>query len=273
MKGYSTISLLRVATFHLSALAVLWVGYSRLALAVFVLTFYLRHVGLSAGYHRYFSHRAFQTSRALQLLLAAAGTTTGQKGPLSWATSHRAHHEAPDGPRDPHSPLHGGWFHAHLGWLLRENALPTSPQLVREFERFPEILFLNRHYNLGFGAYILGLYALGRGAGGEATAWQLVLWGGVLSTLLLLHTTGLVNSTTHLVGRRTYDTDDNSRDLFLLFPLAIGESWHNSHHRCPWSANTGLRRWQWDPVYWLLRASAKLGLVWNVRDARATGAG
>jgi stearoyl-CoA desaturase (Delta-9 desaturase) len=94
-----------------------------------------------------------------------------------------------------------------------------------------------------------------------------VVWGGVLSTLVLLHTTGLVNSTTHLVGRRTYETGDNSRDLFLLFPLAIGESWHNSHHRAPWSANTGLRRWQWDPVYWLLRASGKLGLVWNLRDA------
>jgi stearoyl-CoA desaturase (delta-9 desaturase) len=267
--GYSAVSVVRVITFHLCALAVFYVGWSPLALAVFVASFYVRHVALSAGYHRYFSHRSFQCGRLVQFLLALGGTTTGQRGPLSWATSHRTHHETSDTPDDPHSPVHGSWFDAQLGWILRKDALPTSERLQGEFQRFPEIAFLNRHYNLGFGLYIAGLYALGLVGGGALTPGQSVVWGGVLSTLLLLHTTGLINSTTHLVGHRPHDTGDNSRDLPWLFPLAVGESWHNSHHRYPWSANTALHRRTADPVYWILCGAARLGLVWGIKDARA----
>jgi len=257
----------RVAAFHLSAFTVLWIGCSRATFVVFVVTFYLRSLALSAGYHRYFAHRSFETSRAFQLLLAIAGSATGQKGPLTWATSHRVHHQNSDGPIDPHSPVHRGWFDAQIGWVLRKNSLSTSPQIESEFAQAPEIVFVNRHYYLGFCAYVGSLCLVGAMLHDMA---GVLLWGGVMSTLVLVHTTGLINSTLHTMGGQPHSTGDNSRNLALLLPLALGESWHNNHHRYPSSANTAFRRGQIDPVFLILRGLAALRIVWNLRQPIVT---
>jgi stearoyl-CoA desaturase (delta-9 desaturase) len=261
--AYSVVSVLRTTTFHLLALGVFWVGVSRAALLVFFASYYVRSLAISLGYHRYFSHRTFETSRAFQALLAFVGSMAGQKGPLTWATSHRSHHETADTCDDPHSPRHGGFFHAHLGWVLRKESLPTSACIAAEFSQAPEILFFNRYPNVGFGFFLIVLLGIGIVLGDVA---RVMIWGGVLSTLLLLHTTGFINSVLHSLGSRPYGTHDDSRNLLFLLPFAIGENWHNNHHRYPGSANTALLPGQVDPAFVVLSWFSALGLVWNVRS-------
>ncbi|MFK5923700.1 MAG: acyl-CoA desaturase [Verrucomicrobiota bacterium] len=270
--AYSSISVTRVILFHLSSLFVFVVGWSPVALLVFVLTFFVRLFSIAGGYHRYFSHRSFKTSRWFQFVLALVGTTTGQKGPLSWASSHRDHHRYADTPEDPHSPVIHGWFHAHLGWVLKKRALPTSEKLLKEYSSYPEIEFLNKFHYLGFLVYLIFLYLLGfylnskfpelRTSGG-----QLLIWGGVLSTLFLLHGTCMTNSLTHLIGREDYKTDDSSKNLSWLYFFTFGENWHNTHHKFPGSANTGIRKGQIDFIYIMILALEKLGIVWDVQKA------
>lgn len=268
--SYSVISMVRVLLFHASALFVFVVGWSPLALGVFLLSFFVRLFSISGGYHRYFSHRSYKTSRWFQFLLAGIGTTTGQKGPLSWATSHRDHHRYADTPSDPHSPLIYGWFHAHIGWVLTRRALPTSKHILKEYSEYPEIVFLNRFHYLGFTLYLLILFLLGTilniyFPNLHTSGWQLLVWGGVLSTLFLLHGTCMINSLTHLVGEVDYETEDCSKNLSWLYLFTFGENWHNTHHKYPKSANTGIKRGQIDLIYYMILALEKLGVVWDVQ--------
>lgn len=271
-KGYSAVSVFRVLLFHFAALLVFVVGWSLAANIVFVLTYLVRLFSIAGGYHRYFTHRSYKTSRWFQFVLACIGTTTGQKGPLSWATSHRDHHKYSDTPRDPHSPVFHGWFHAHIGWILRKGALPTSEKLRIEFSSYPEIGFLNRFHYLGFLLYLALLFLLGRllevyFPNLNTNGWQLLIWGGVLSTLLLLHGTCMINSLTHLVGRSEYNTCDSSKNLSWIYMLSFGENWHNTHHKFPGSANNGVLRGQIDLIYYMIVTLKKLGVVWDVQNA------
>jgi stearoyl-CoA desaturase (delta-9 desaturase) len=217
--------------------------------------------GITAGYHRYFSHRAFRTSRAFQLVLAILGAASAQKGPLWWAAHHRDHHRWSDGPEDIHSPLRHGFWWSHVGWILSRRYDATKLGRVKDLARFAELRWLDRWHLAVPGALAAGLFL----AGGLPA----LLWGFFVSTVLLWHGTFVINSLAHVLGSRRYATADGSRNSLLLALVTFGEGWHNNHHFYPSAANQGFFWWEVDVSYYALRALAALGVVRDLRTPPA----
>jgi stearoyl-CoA desaturase (delta-9 desaturase) len=249
---------------HLAVLLVFFVPFSAPLLVLCLGSYALRMWAITAGYHRYFSHRSFKTSRAFQLVMAVLGTTAMQNGPLWWASWHRRHHKYSDGPGDTHSPVQRGFFHAHVGWFL--NGSHDMPNLanVRDLVRYPELRFLDRHKWLPLVLYGLGMFLLAGFPG--------VVWGFVVSTIACLHATMCINSLAHLWGSRRYATADDSRNNALLALVTLGEGWHNNHHFDMNAARQGRTFWELDVTYYSLKFLELLGIVWDVRPPR-TGTG
>jgi stearoyl-CoA desaturase (delta-9 desaturase) len=242
---------------HLGCLAAFWQGASRSAVMVCLATYTVRAFGIGAGFHRYFSHRSFKTSRGFQYVLAVLGTMAVQKGVLWWAAHHRRHHQYADQEGDPHSPARGGFWWSHLGWFLAPDYEATDWSRIRDFACYPELVWLNEHALVPPLALAGGLYLAG------GLEW--LLWGFVVSTTLLWHMTYAVNSLAHRWGRRRYETPDESRNNLWLALLYLGEGWHNNHHRHMSSARAGLRWWEIDPIYWVLVSFSYLGVTWDLR--------
>ncbi len=268
---------LRVIPFiglHLMCLGVIWVGVSPIAVAVAVGLYGVRMFAITAFYHRYFGHRAFQTSRPVQLIFAALASSAAQRGPLWWASHHRAHHRHADTEEDAHSPDRRGFWWSHAGWFLSRANFPIRWRLVRDFERFPELRFLDRFDVLMPALLGLGLFGMGEVLAAVAPHWgtsgaQLLIWGFFVSTVVLYHATFCINSLAHRVGSRRYETRDASRNNALLALLTLGEGWHNNHHHYPASARQGFRWWELDLTYWGLRLLAVFGIVWKLRPVPA----
>jgi len=255
---------------HVGCLGVLATGVSPAALVVCGALYVLRLVGLTAGYHRLLSHRAFRTGRGLQLALAFLGASAAQLGPLWWAGQHRLHHRHADTPADPHSARCRGLWWAHLGWLLRRRHSATPLDVVPDLARFPELRWLDRWHLVAPASLVLGLFALGealsRLAPGLGTDGpQLVVWGFCVSTVLLYHAVFAVNSVGHAFGGQRFPGPDDSRNNRLLALLLLGDGWHNNHHRFPASARHGLSPREPDPTYALLRGLVRLGLARDLR--------
>ena len=233
---------------------------------------YVLHVfALTAGYHRYFSHKSFKTSRAFQFVLAALGTSAAQRDPLWWASHHRVHHQTSDTEDDIHSPRQHGFWWAHMGWVMKRELMETRFERIRDFARYPELMWLNRHPYMP--AVILAVLLLGLGSllNGLRPDWgvsgpQFLFYGFFLSTVLVYHVTFCINSVSHVFGRRVYETGDDSRNNWLLGLLAMGEGWHNNHHRYAVSARQGFRWWEIDLSYMILRMFQWVGLVWDIRE-------
>jgi stearoyl-CoA desaturase (Delta-9 desaturase) len=234
------------------ALGFSWTGLL-LALALYVVRMFF----VTAGYHRYFSHRSFKTSRAFQLVLAVGAQTALQRGVLWWASTHRHHHAHSDGPEDVHSPARDGFWWSHLGWQLDPESNKADPERVRDLSRFPELRLLDRWGHVPGIALAVALALIG---GAHAA-----VWGFFVSTTLLWHGTFLINSLAHVIGSRRYPTTDDSRNHWALAVATLGEGWHNNHHHYMSSARQGFRWWEIDPTYYGLRALALLRLVWDVR--------
>ena len=264
---------LRVVPFvglHLAALAAPWVGVSAVAVVTAVALYALRMFAVTAFYHRYFSHRAFKTSRTLQCIFALLGASAVQRGPLWWAAHHRHHHRHADRPADPHSPRQHGFLWSHMGWFLARANFATKLELVPDLARFRELTLLDR-FDAAVPAFLgVALYSAGalleRFAPALGTSGlQLLVWGFAVSTIALWHATFAINSLAHTVGRRRYATRDGSRNSFGLALLTFGEGWHNNHHRYPAAARQGFRWWEIDLTYYALRALAAMGLIWELR--------
>jgi stearoyl-CoA desaturase (Delta-9 desaturase) len=259
---------------HLMCLGVIWVGVSATALLVAVALYGLRMLAITGFYHRYFSHRTFRTSRGLQFLFAVLGTMAVQRGPLWWAAHHRHHHVHADREADSHSPLRHGFWWSHVGWFMNRSNFRTRTELVQDLARYPELRFLDRFDVLPPIALAALLYF-----GGDALAAalptldtsgpQLLIWGFFISTVVLHHATFTVNSLAHVIGRRRYATRDDSRNNWLLALLTFGEGWHNNHHHFPGSARQGFYWWEVDVTYYVLRALAACGLIWDVKTVPA----
>src|SRR6185295_11072431 len=204
-------------------------------LALAVGTYFVRMFIVTAAYHRYFSHRAFKTSRPFQLVLALAAQSAAQKGVLWWAAHHRWHHKTSDTPRDVHSARQRGFWYSHVGWVLGSEWNETDLDLVKDVERFPELRFLNRRGMEVVPMAVLGAVFLV--AGGV----HAFVWGFLVSSVLLWHGSFSVNSLAHLVGGRRYATTDDSRNNLVLALATTGEGWHNNHHHYPSSARQGFR--------------------------------
>ncbi len=255
---------------HLGCLFALVVGWSWTALAVCAGFYALRMFAITAFYHRYFSHRSFQTSRFMQFLFALLGSTAVQRGPLWWAAHHRAHHQHADSEGDTHSPREGFWW-SHVGWVLANGNFRTRMDLVPDLMRFPELRFLDRFDSVIPLLLIPALFALGELLHGLApelgtNGWQMVVYGFCISTVLLYHLTFSINSVAHRFGSRRFETNDQSRNNAVLALLTFGEGWHNNHHRSPASTRQGLRWWEVDMSWYLLRTMGALGLVWNFKS-------
>lgn len=253
---------------HLACIAVFWVGISWIAVAVCLFTYVVRVFALTAGFHRYFSHKAFKTSRLFQFVLAFLGTSAGQLGPLWWASHHRTHHAYSDTEGDVHSPVLKGMWWSHVGWVLGGHYQQIDFKRIKDFLKFPELRLLDRFHVIAPLALGFSLYGVGHGmagAGFQTSGWQLVVWGYFISSVLVYHATFCVNSVTHIVGRKRFKTRDESRNNWWVALLTLGEGWHNNHHRYPASARQGLYWWEVDVTYYLLRVLERLGVVWDLR--------
>ncbi len=245
---------------HVLPLAAIFTGVTGFDLALCGALFAMKMFFVTAGYHRYFSHRAFKTSRLMQFVLAFGGGVAAQKGALWWAAHHRHHHRFSDQPEDIHSPMKGFWW-SHIGWITCDRYNDTEYGAIRDFTKYPELRFLDDYHwippiTLGLICFLLG-------------GWS-ALWIGFFgSTVLSYHATFLINSVTHMFGRRRYALSDTSRNSLLMALLTFGEGWHNNHHHYQASANMGFYWWEIDISYYLLKAMSWVGLVWDLRLAPA----
>lgn len=242
---------------HVAAVAgVVVLGWSWTGFALAIGLYYLRMFGLTAGYHRYLSHRSFRTSRVFQFLLALLGTTAAQKGPLWWAAHHRRHHKYSDQPEDVHSVLQRGFYWAHVKWVLVSTYVETDWDRIRDMAKYPELRWLNKYHLVPpiLMAVLLGVIAGPFG----------VVWGFLVSTTLLWHGTFTVNSLAHLFGRRRFATTDDSRNSFLIALITLGEGWHNNHHHYQRSERQGFYWWELDVTHYVLTVFSWVGLVWDL---------
>jgi stearoyl-CoA desaturase (Delta-9 desaturase) len=255
MRGLSTIPFWGV---HIAAVVgVIALGWSWSGVALAVALYYVRMFGITAGYHRYFSHRSYKTSRPVQFLMALLGTLSVQKGVLWWAAHHRRHHKHSDDPADVHSPVQHGFWWAHLKWILSSSFEDTDWDRIRDLSRYPELRFLNKYYMVVVVGFAVALFLVG---GAHA-----LVWGFFVSTTLLWHGTFTINSLSHMFGRRRYQTTDDSRNNWALALLTMGEGWHNNHHYYQASARQGFYWWEIDMSYYILRAMAWVGLVHDIK--------
>jgi len=242
---------------HLMCLFVLMVGFNTVDVLVCLGLYVVRMWGITAGYHRYFSHRAYKTNRVFQFILAFVGTTATQKGVLWWAANHRHHHRESDTEKDIHSPVHKGFWFSHMNWILCDKYSETRFEAIKDFARFPELRFLNRFYLLPPIALAVALYLIG--------GFSMLVWGFFVSTTLLWHGTFTINSLSHIFGKRRYKTTDTSKNNFVLALITLGEGWHNNHHYHQNTANQGWFWWEVDLSYYSLKVLSWMRIVSDLR--------
>lgn len=242
---------------HVAAIVglVYWHKWHLLLFAV--LLYFVRMFGVTAGYHRYFSHATFKTNRFFQFLLAVWAETSSQRGVLWWAAHHRDHHKHSDEAEDLHSPRQHGFWYSHLFWVYHNNS-KTKFERIKDFAKFPELRFIDKAWILPPTLLAVALYFI-------------FGWGGVLtvfcvSTVLLWHGTFTINSLSHVWGFRRFATKDDSRNNPLLAFITLGEGWHNNHHFYSASARQGFTPWEIDITYLMLKLASYVGIVSHLRE-------
>ena len=242
--------------FHFTPLLLLWAGFSWWGVALCAASYALRMFGVTAGYHRLFSHRSFKTGRVMQFLFAFLAQTSLQQGVLWWASHHRHHHWHSDKPTDVHSPVQHGFLYAHIGWIFADAWQTTDEERVRDLAKYPELRWLDRYHMVPGILYALALYL--------AFGFHGLVWGFFVSTVLLWHGTFTINSLSHVFGRRVYPTTDTSKNNWLLAVVTLGEGWHNNHHHFQRSCAQGWRWYELDITYLTLKVLSWFRLVSNV---------
>jgi len=242
---------------HAGCVAAIWTGVSWQAVAICVALYWLRMFAIGAGYHRYFSHRAYTTSRTFQFILAFLAQSTAQKSVLWWAAKHRHHHLHSDTGQDVHSPRHKGFVYSHLGWIFYRQHDATDLVKVSDFAAYPELMWLHRFELLP--AFVIAIVCF------LIAGWSGLVVGFLWSTVLLYHATFCINSLAHVHGRKRYVTGDDSRNNWLLALVTMGEGWHNNHHAYQSSARQGFRWWEIDLTYYGLLALSWFGIVWDLK--------
>jgi stearoyl-CoA desaturase (Delta-9 desaturase) len=242
---------------HLACLFIFWIPFDWSCVAWLAATYAIRMFAVTAGFHRYFSHRSFKVHRITQFLLAFLAQTTAQKGVLWWAAHHRLHHRHSDTGEDAHSPVHQGFWWSHIGWLLSIDSDDYDRDVIQDLNVFPELRLLNKYHRVPAILFGAGVFALG--------GFPAFIWGFVVSTVLLYHCTFSINSLAHLWGSRPFETRDDSRNNILLALITFGEGWHNNHHRFMYSVRQGLRWWEIDITYYVLRIFSLFGIARDLR--------
>jgi stearoyl-CoA desaturase (delta-9 desaturase) len=242
---------------HAGCVAAIWSGVSWQAIVICVALYGLRMFAIGAGYHRYFSHRAFATSRVFQFILAFLAQSSAQKSVLWWAAKHRHHHLHSDTAKDVHSPRHKGFVYSHVGWIFYRQHDATDLVKVSDLASYPELMWLHR-LELMPAVALAGFCFLVAG-------WSGLVVGFLWSTVLLYHATFCINSLAHVHGRKRYVTGDDSRNNWLLALFTMGEGWHNNHHAYQASARQGFHWYEIDATYYALVALSWLGIVWDLK--------
>jgi len=251
---------------HLATLLAFYTGVSTIALNIAILMYFVRGMGITIGFHRYFSHKSFKTNRFFQFILGFWGSLANEGGVLWWSSHHRNHHQNSDTPKDLHSPIAHSFFQSHLELMCSATCVEKNKTRCNDLSKFPEIKFLNKYYGaivLGQMLFFLFLGELLRPYG--TNPLQMFVWGFCISTVANWHVTFMVNSVCHVWGTRPYKSGDKSRNNFLVALLAHGEGWHNNHHMFGWSARNGLRWYQIDTSYYLLKVFELFGFVKDLR--------
>jgi stearoyl-CoA desaturase (delta-9 desaturase) len=255
---------------HVACFGVIWVGWSPFAVWSAVALYFVRMFAVTGIYHRYFSHKTYHTSRGGQLFLALWGATTVQRGALWWAYHHRHHHQHSDDPEDVHSPhVHGFWW-SHIGWITSRRNFPTDYSKVNDLRKYPELVWLNRFDTVvpilfAFFIYGVGVILEKNAPGLGTNGAQMLVWGFFISTTALFHGTSCINSMAHLMGRRRFNTTDDSRNSFILALICLGEGWHNNHHRYQACTRNGFYWWEIDITYYGLKTLSWTGLIWGLK--------
>ena len=230
-------------------------------LALWAASHFLRAMGLTLAYHRYYAHRAFQMNRGARLFWTVLGTAGMQKGPLWWAGHHVYHHKYADRDGDPHSPRVSGFYYAHVGWFLydsRHRKVDATNPVLRAFGSVPEVRWLERFNVVPPLALAAAMYLYG------GLPW--LIWGFCVPTTTLAHATFAINTVNHMFGSRRFQTQDDSTNNALTAFFAVGEGWHNNHHRYQRAARNGFYWWEFDPTYYAIWVMEKLGLAWDVQS-------
>lgn len=242
---------------HLSCFIAFFIDFHWWYVGLAVGSYYLRMFFITGAYHRYFSHKTYETSRWFQFFLAFMAMTSSQKGVLWWASHHRHHHAHSDLEGDLHSPKYGGFWHSHAGWVLSPKYKQHNEALIRDFMKYPELVFLNKYWQIAPVTYALAITLI--------FGWPGLLWGFAIATTFLWHGTFTINSLSHTWGKRRYSTTDTSRNNFILSLVTLGEGWHNNHHRFQASARNGFFWYEIDITYYGLKILSWLGLIWKLR--------
>jgi stearoyl-CoA desaturase (Delta-9 desaturase) len=242
---------------HAGGFLAIWSDISWPAIATCVVLYWLRMFAITAGYHRYFSHRAYSTSRAFQFVLAFLAQSSAQKSVLWWAAKHRHHHLHSDSDKDVHSPSRNGFFYSHVSWIFYRRNDAVDLMKVSDFSSYPELMWLHK-LELAPAIVLAGLCFLFAG-------WSGFVVGFLWSTVLVYHATFCINSLAHVHGHKRYVTGDDSRNNWLLAVFTMGEGWHNNHHAYQSSARQGFRPWEIDATYYILVALSWFGIVWNLK--------
>ncbi len=241
---------------HLACFAAIWTGVSAKAVAIAITLYLVRMFGVTAGYHRYFSHRSFKTGRVMQFIFAMLAQASAQKGILWWAAKHRHHHRFSDTEEDVHSPLHGGFFNSHVGWIFKKQWSATDFSEVPDLTAYPELVWLNKYEHVPTAIVIALCFLL--------DGWTGFIVGFCWSTVATWHGTFMINSLAHVHGSQRYVTGDDSRNNWWLALITLGEGWHNNHHAYQRSTRQGFRWYEIDITYYVLKAMSWARLVWDL---------
>ncbi len=256
----------------LLAVVLLWNSWvDGIDLAIFAAMYLITAGGITVGFHRLLTHRAFQTKPWLGYTFAVAGSLSVQGSVLDWVADHRKHHAHTDEEGDPHSPhvghgsgLKGLWY-AHVGWLWEDNGISDAKRYAPDLLEDRGMRFISRHFLWWVALGLVIPFALGFAIGGTPTAALLaLLWAGFVRIFFVHHITWSINSVCHFFGRRRFDTADKSTNVFWLALPSLGEAWHHNHHAFPRAAVQGLRWWEIDLSGLVIRTMKRIGLAWNV---------
>lgn len=259
---------------HLVPLLAFFTGVTTFDWVVAVVLYFTRMFFITGFYHRYFSHRTFKTSRWFQFVMAFLAETSMQKGVLWWGAHHRVHHRTSDKPEDPHSMKQYGFWYSHIGWILGPDYKDTDYEGISDFSKYKELVWLNKYYVVPPLILMAILMVLGGivNGGGVLDAFSVpgglstLFIGYFLSTVVLYHGTFSINSLMHKLGRKRYESGDESRNSVILALVTLGEGWHNNHHYYESSTRQGFFWWEIDITYYLLKLMSWVGLVWDIRE-------
>ncbi|ELR69853.1 Fatty acid desaturase [Fulvivirga imtechensis AK7] len=260
------------AVVHLLPLAAIWTGATLFDWIVCAVLYFGRMFWITGGYHRYFSHKSYKTSRWFQFIIAFMAQTSAQKGALWWAAHHRHHHRHSDQPEDPHSMKLYGFWYSHIGWIVGPDYKETDYKTIGDYAKYPELVWLNKNYMVPPLVLALTVMAVGGWVNGGSPllmfthhGFSTLFIGFFLSTVILYHGTFSINSIMHKFGKQRYESGDESKNSLWLALLTLGEGWHNNHHYYEVAARNGFFWWEIDFTYYGLKALSWMGLVWDLK--------